>query len=261
MEYEKFLVENIFRPLGMNQTEVDDGIKILKNKADTYVRDYDKWVRAPYFNEKYSIGAGAILSSCEDLYQWFCCLRDRKLVSEDTYNRYFQVNRNDYCYGFFHSSAYGTDKYWHGGDHMGIETYMQDFFEEDLCILILSNNDAVNQYKLGNSVSDILHGIDHKNTEKIEEVPISEADSKRYCGTYLEGKIKIETRNGKFYFTRFQDNLHIELYPVGEGKFARRYSEQENPYHITIADDGIPRFFGYKKISNLEGMERSLCND
>jgi hypothetical protein len=161
-----------------------------------------------------------------------------------------QENKNTYCFGLQHSVVYGTDKYWHGGDHMGMQTYMQDFFDEDLCIIILSNNESVNQYRLGDSISDILHGIDKKLTEKMAETQMSDEDIKNYCGTYLEGKIKVEEINGKLYFTRFKGKLHIELYPVGKGKFARRYEEQVNPYNIIEGDDGIPQFFGYKKITN-----------
>jgi hypothetical protein len=252
MGYEDFLKDNIFKPLLMNDTEVDDGIRVLLNKADNYSRDYNKWVKSPYYNEKYSIGAGAIISTCEDLYKWFCCLRDRKLISEKTYGRYLQENMNTYCYGLQHSVVYGTDTYWHGGDHMGIQTYMQDFFDEDLCIIILSNNESVNQYKLGDSISDILHGIDKKITEKTAEIQISHENMKKYCGTYLERKIKVEEIDGKLYFTRFKGNLHIELYPVGNGKFARRYCEQLHPYDLTEGEDGKPQFFGYKKLINQD---------
>jgi hypothetical protein len=50
---------------------------------------------------------------------------------------------------------------------------LQDFFDEDLCIIILSNNESVNQYKLGDSISDLLHGIDKIITEKMAEIPMS----------------------------------------------------------------------------------------
>lgn len=252
MGYEEFISMHIFKPLSMYNTEVDDGIKIIKNKAENFTRDYDKWVKAPYFNEKFSIGAGAIISTCEDLYKWFLSLRDKKLITKETYNRYLQENMNAYCYGLNHSNVYGTDKYWHGGDHMGIQTYIQNYFAEDLCIIILSNNESLNQYKLGDSISDILHGIDKKITEKIAEIAMNYEDMKKYCGTYLVGKIDVEEIGGKFYFTRFNGNLHIELYPVDIGKFLRRYYEQINPYNLTEGDDGVPQFFGYKKLIKQE---------
>ncbi|MEK8131620.1 serine hydrolase domain-containing protein [Paenibacillus filicis] len=139
MSYDEFLSRNIFEPLHMAHTTVDDGDKIVDGRSFNYVIDYDHYIKAPYSNEKFSIGAGAIVSNCEDLYKWYQCLRDRKMLSREAHNRFFRENLNHYCYGLEHSYIYGTDKFSHGGDNMGITTYMQSFFDEDLCIIILSN--------------------------------------------------------------------------------------------------------------------------
>ncbi|MCG3087151.1 serine hydrolase domain-containing protein [Sporosarcina cyprini] len=247
--YEDFLRNHIFLPLDMWNTEVDDGCKPIINKASNYVRDFDKIIKAPYYNEKFSIGAGAIISNCEDLYKWYSCLRDRKLLTEKGYARFFSENLNKYCYGLEHHRCYDTDSYSHGGDHLGISTLAQYFFDEDICILILSNNEAINQYRLGTAIADIMHGVDVDAPTKHEELPLDERKLQTYCGTYLKDKIKVELHGGKLYFTRFTGNLHIEIYPVGEGKFARRYSDQMTPYSIVENENGNMSFFGYEKAS------------
>jgi hypothetical protein len=76
---------------------------------------------------------------------------------------------------------------------------------------------------------------------------LSKSSLKDYCGTYLKDKIEIELINEKLYFTRFCGNLHIEIYPVGEGVFARRYYDQINPYKITKNENNQMIFFGYAK--------------
>ncbi|WHT49807.1 hypothetical protein QNH10_10345 [Sporosarcina thermotolerans] len=124
---------------------------------------------------------------------------------------------------------------------------MQNFFEEDICIIILSNNETINQYRLGNAISDMLHHVDIAAPTKHREIPLNESQLEKYCGTYLKDKIKIEFINGKLYFTRFFGNLHIEIYPVGEGKFARRYYDQIEPYSIVENENGEMMFFGYIK--------------
>lgn len=246
-KYADFIRNHIFLPLNMMHSDVDDGSKPIFNRSSNYVKDYDVYIKSPYHNEKFSIGAGAIVSNCEDLYLWHACLRDRKMLSRKTYARFFNVNQNNYCYGLEHHHIYGTDRYSHGGDHLGVSAYMQSYFEEDICIIILSNNEAVNQYRLGNAISDILHGVDVEVPEKHQEFPMSETLLKEYCGTYLKDKIQVEFIHGKLYFTRFSGNLHIEIYPVGEGKFVRRYSDQTHPYSITRNENGEMTFFGYAK--------------
>jgi CubicO group peptidase (beta-lactamase class C family) len=244
-KYEDYLRNHLFLPLHMNNTVVDDGCKPIKNRSSNYVKDFAATIKCPYYNEKFSIGAGAIVSNCGDLYKWYTCLRDRKILSDEMYARFFNENENNYCYGLEHHHVYGTDKFSHGGDHLGISTYMQNFFDEDLCIIILSNNEAINQYRLGNAISDILHHVDVDAPVKHKEIPLDISTIKTYCGTYLQDKIEVEFLNGKLYFTRFAGNLHIEIYPVGEGKFVRRYFDQIHPYRIVEDEKGEMSFFGF----------------
>ncbi|MEK4360093.1 hypothetical protein NYE48_24020 [Paenibacillus sp. FSL M7-1455] len=183
----------------------------------------------------------------EDLTQWHACLRDRKMLSQKTYARFFNVNKNNYCYGLEHHQMYGTDRHSHGGDHLGVSAFVQHYFEEDICIIILSNNEAMNQYRLGNAVSDILHGVEVGVPGKPEEFFMGENKLKQYCGTYFKDKIQVELIHGKLYFTRFAGNLHIEIYPVDEGKFVRRHSDQIHPYNIHENEAGQMTFFGYAK--------------
>lgn len=245
--YDTFIRENIFRPLHMLNTDVDDGRKTIRNKSSNYTIDFETTTKSPYHNEKFSIGAGAIVSNSEDLHKWYACLRDRRILSGHSYARFFNKNKNSYCYGLEYHHVYGTDRYAHGGDHLGVSTYMQNFFAEDLCIIILSNNEAIDQYRLGNSISDILHHVDVANPEKHHEFPMSKKKLQEYVGAYLKDKIEIEFVNSKLYLTRFSGNLHIEIYPVGEGRFVRRYSDQTHPYVIDTNDNGIMTFFGYPK--------------
>ncbi|MFD2043051.1 serine hydrolase domain-containing protein [Ornithinibacillus salinisoli] len=245
--YEDFIRNNIFIPLNMTNSDIDDGCKTIKYRSSNYVKDLDALIKSPYHNEKFSIGAGAIISNCDDLFKWYSCLRDRKILSKKAYTRFFNENKSNYCYGLEHHHVYGTSRYSHGGDHLGIGTYMQNYFDEDICIIILSNNEAIDQYRLGNAISDILHHVDVTEPTIQEEYSLSEEQLKEYCGTYLQNKIEIELIKGKLYFTRFRGNLHIEIYPIGKGRFVRRYSDQTAPYRIDKNEIGDMTFFGYNK--------------
>jgi len=245
-----YMRDNVFAPLGMTQTETDDGCKPLADRSANYAVDLDRIVKAPYYNEKYSIGAGAVISTCADLYRWYECLRDRRLLSAQSYARFLGVNLNRYCYGLEHRHVNGTDRYSHGGDHLGIGTYVQHEFEDDLSIVILSNNEAIHQYRLGQAISELVHGGEIEAPAKHEEIPVDDSVLRDYCGVYLPNKIEIERIGGKLYFSRFAGNLHIELYPVGEGKLARRHSDQIRPYSIGRNENGVPTFFGYPRISS-----------
>lgn len=233
----------------MRQTTYDNGKEILQNKAENYLNDYGVLVRAPYTNPLFGIGAGALVANCDDLQRWYECLKNRELLSEQVCKIFFTENKNHYCYGLERHEEYGTVKYAHGGDFLGVLAYTQYFFEEDLCIIILSNTEALDQYRLGNGIAAILHNEPAQNSRRPPEVPLPPEALQRYTGTYLPGKIQIEEKNGKLYLVRVNQNIHIELYCVGEHSLMRRHEEQSVPHRLLQDGAANPSVWGYERVS------------
>ena len=238
--YAEFLCENIFLPLGMVSTVFDDGVAVHENKANNYMHDYGKTVRVPYVNNLFLTGAGALVSDCDDLQKWYECLKQGKLLSAKAYKRYFAENMNHYCYGLERHDRNGVTMYAHGGDANGIAAYTQ---------YILSNNESLNQYRLGEGVAGILYGKEPKHAVQPEEVPVSEEDLRKFTGTYLPGKIHIEMKNGTLYLVRVNQNIHIELYCIGPNTFIRRHEEQSYTHNLLPEGAEKPAVWGYELIS------------
>ena len=247
--YAEFLHENIFVPLGMTGTVFDDGMAVHENKASNYMHDYGRIVRVPYVNNLYLMGAGALVSNCDDLQKWYECLKHGKLLSPKAYKRFFAENMNHYCYGLERHDRNGVTMYAHGGDANGIAAYTQYFFEDDICIIILSNNESLNQYRLGEGIADILYGKKPKQAVKPEEVPVSEEELRKFTGTYLPGKIHIDVKDGKLYLVRVNQNIHIELYCIGPNIYIRRHEEQNYTHNLLPEDAEKPVIWGYEMIS------------
>ena len=247
--YAEFLQENIFLPLGMTNTAFDDGMALHENKAYNYMHDYGNVVRVPYVNNLFLLGAGALVSNCDDLQKWYDCLRQRKLLSAEAYQRYFAENMNHYCYGLERHDRNGVTMYAHGGDANGIAAYTQYFFEDDICIIILSNNESLNQYRMGVGIAEILYGKEPKHAERPEEVPVTEEELRKFTGTYLPGKIHIEVKNGRLYLVRVNQNIHIELYRIGPNSFIRRHEEQSYMHNLLPEGAEKPTVWGYELIS------------
>ena len=247
--YADFLHENIFSPLGMTGTVFDDGLAVHENKANNYMHDYGETIRVPYVNNLFLKGAGALVSNCGDLQKWYDCLKQRKLLSAKAYQRFFAENLDHYCYGLERHERSGKVMYAHGGDANGISAYTQYFFEDDICIIILSNNESLNQYRLGEGIACILYGKEPKHAVKPDEVPLSEEDLRRFTGTYLPGKIQMEVKNGKLYLVRVNQNIHIELYCIGPNTFIRRHEEQSYTHNLLPEGAEKPTVWGYELIS------------
>lgn len=155
---------------------------------------------------------------------------------------------NNYCYGLNRDIKSERVRYSHGGDHLGIQTYVQYYFDDDLCIMIFSNNDFNNQYRIGDAITDILFTSKADVFKKKLEIKLDEELAKKYEGVYLDKKIELCQYNEKWEFVRFNGNLHIAVYPVGNHQFACKWRDQFNPYTLTECDDGEFAFFGFKKM-------------
>lgn len=247
--YNEFLISNIFSVLGMNNSTYDNGQDIILNKANNYMRDYGVLVKVPYTNNLFSIGAGSLVTNCDDLQRWYECLKNREILSTEAYEIYFAENKNHYCYGLERYEEDGRIKYAHGGDFMGVSAYTQYYFEEDICIIIITNTESLNQYRLGNAIASIIHNVEVKNTRISDEIVLSPFELEQYTGTYLPGKIQIEQKNGKLYLVRINQNIHIEVYCVGKNCFKRRYEEQETVYNLLENGEVKPSIWGYKLLS------------
>ena len=140
-------------------------------------------------------------------------------------------------------------KYAHGGDFLGVSAYTQYYFDEDLCIIIISNTESLDQYRFGNGIATILHNGQVSFSQRPKEILMPPEELEKYTGTYLAGKIQIEQKNGKLYLVRVNQNIHIELYCVGKDRFQRRYEEQQTAYKFIAEGDSVPSIWGYQQIS------------
>lgn len=247
--YNEFLLENIFSKPGMNNTIFDNGQNIIPSKASNYMHDYGKLVRVPYTNNLYSIGAGALVTNYDDLQKWYECLKNRKILSEYAYGIYLSENKNNYCYELERYEEDRTIKYAHGGDMPGVSAYTQYYFDEDICIIVISNTESLDQYHFGNGIAAILHNKQASVSYRPEEIFLSPEELKKYTGTYLPGKIHIEQKNGKLYLVRVNQNIHIELYCVGKDSFKRRCEGQQTIHKLISEGDTKPSVWGYELIS------------
>ena len=227
----------------------DDGQNIIPNKASNYMHDYGKLVRVSYTNNLYSIGAGALVTDCDDLQKWYECLKNREILSEYAYGIYLSENKNNYCYGLERYEDGGTIKYAHGRDTLGVSAYTQYYFDEDICIIVISNTESLDQYRFGNGIAAILHNEQAPVSYRPEEIYLSPKELEKYTGTYLPGKIHIEQRNGRLYLVRVNQNIHIELYCVGKDSFKRRFEEQQTVHRLIAEGDTKPSVWGYGRMS------------
>ncbi|MCD9022569.1 serine hydrolase domain-containing protein [Cohnella silvisoli] len=242
--FKDYLEENIFAPLGMNDTVYDDGMEILQNKAYGYSMNNESVVRSEYHNPAYSIGAGGVVSTCADLYKWFLNLKNRKELGENTYLRFFKENANDHCYGLFHDIKYGKSRFYHDGAYLGIGAYMQHFFDDDLCIIVLCNYDFANYSRIGNAISDLIFTGKAHLPIKPAEVVLDEELAMKYEGVYIKDRAQLKRIDNQWKFVHL-GRVHKPIYPIGNHQFHSTWLDHS--YTLREREDGEFEFLGFRK--------------
>jgi CubicO group peptidase (beta-lactamase class C family) len=126
---------------------------------------------------------------------------------------------------------------WHNGQTGGYHAFLALRPEDDVAVVILSNQADGYTEQLGNQLYALLRGDDHEPDIVIEQpVPVAREVLERYVGSYafrgLELQVKLEPQ-GLFAKLTFQGWLR--LYPRSDTEFV--YRLPDDPL-LTFAEDG-----------------------
>ncbi|GGD84361.1 serine hydrolase domain-containing protein [Paenibacillus nasutitermitis] len=242
--FKEYLDQAIFQPLGMLDTVLDDGMELLKNKAFGYCMNGERIVRGEYHDLAYSMGAGGLVSNTADLYRWHQGLKNRALLGGDMYDRFFQENRSGYCYGLFKDHFLGKSRFQHDGAYLGIGAYMQNFFEEDSCVIVLCNYDFVNVFQVGNALSRLILGGEADIPRMPAEIVLDEELARKYEGVYIKDRVELRRVEGRWEFV-YLGRFRRPLYPTGSHQFHSTWLD--HGYTLTVCEDGGFTFLGYRK--------------
>jgi CubicO group peptidase (beta-lactamase class C family) len=143
--YEEFLKQELFEPLGMDNTSYCSNTEVVNNKVYGYNYSPDGLQQKPYLNHTWPFSAGSLCSTTEDLLTWMSALQTRKVLSEPMYQLLISPDKLNngmpvsYAKGLVNFSNFGHKEIAHGG---GIDGFLSDtryFPKEDLYIICLIN--------------------------------------------------------------------------------------------------------------------------
>ncbi|MFL6228442.1 MAG: serine hydrolase domain-containing protein [Pyrinomonadaceae bacterium] len=161
--FAQFLKQNIFTPLGMNETVAyEQGVSTVSNRAYGYSRDRRGFRRHDQSLTSSVLGDGGIYSSVRDLFKWDQALYTSKLVSRETLARAFTPASATsdqagaaYGFGWYVETYRGRRLLWHYGSTVGFRTAILRFPDERLTIIVLLNRDDADAQKLARKVADL----------------------------------------------------------------------------------------------------------
>jgi CubicO group peptidase (beta-lactamase class C family) len=217
--YADFLRENIFKPLGMKNTDYDVNSAIIKHRASGYTRGAGGIVNADYINMTIPFAAGGLYSTVEDLYLWDRAFYTEKLASKKSLEAMNTPFKDGYGYGVGIGEQYGLKVIEHGGDIEGFSTDLARFPVENATVIVLSNIDSANTAGIAKHLGGVLLS-DKVSMPSV--INVSPQVLQQYAGRYQVANnmptedISVE---GNHLNIKVSDGNEVNIVPVAKDEF------------------------------------------
>lgn len=169
MKYEDYLRENVYKPAGMSQTQVDDFYVIIPNRAEGYGRFEDGGLRnAALMDSSYKIPGGGLVSTAEDLARFAINVQNGTLIKQATFAQMTKSQQTrdgretNYGFGWFVDMREGRQpdgSFWHGGVQPGYTSDLWLLPKKRFALVILTNLEGGGRLGLGllaNQIYDVV---------------------------------------------------------------------------------------------------------
>ncbi|MCK5147007.1 beta-lactamase family protein [bacterium] len=162
--FEALLQDSLFTPLQMQNSTIDHPYRIIDNRCAAYVLNEDGHVKnAPFYDNRYKIPSGAILSTAEDMVQFGQAIINTPYLNESTKEfiftpfQYTDEEDSDTAFGWINMlDEAGRRVYGHLGGQTGSCSAIMIYPEYDLVIAWLGNRNADWSDKPVRSIADLF---------------------------------------------------------------------------------------------------------
>lgn len=138
--YAEYLRKNIFAPLGMNNTDLDDRQTIIKNRASGYYLGKDSVFRnADYTNMQILFSIGGAYSTVNDLLIWEQSFTTDKLLKAAAREEIFTPGKGNYGYGWWIDKLGNCNRMYHDGGITNFSASLQRLPDARLTVIAISN--------------------------------------------------------------------------------------------------------------------------
>lgn len=218
-----YIAENIFKPLGMNSSQVlTDYSNIVKNLAGSYSPNGHGYNKNN--DELTAWGSSSIVTTVEDLSKWVINFQQSLDKHDPVYLRMIETDvlnnkqKNNYAYGLEIRDDNGVTNIQHTGGWAGFRTIISNYPDEKLSIILLSNHGNFDSFGGANAVARLFlkdklkGGPTRPDINGLPTIKVDSAILKKYTGTYQLGT--------GWYVTFTLEDGKLMVQANGEDKFA-----------------------------------------
>jgi len=154
--FHEFLHDSIFVPLGMSNTVAyRDGETTVTNRSYGYTVSEEGVEFSDQSAWSAVLGDGGVYSSVVDLFKWDQALYENGLISADLRQQSWTPGLEDYGFGFRIDEYNGHKRYHHSGSTSGFRNFMQQFPDDRLTVIVLTNRADPDVAPLAEKIADL----------------------------------------------------------------------------------------------------------
>jgi CubicO group peptidase (beta-lactamase class C family) len=219
--YEKFVDENVFMPLAMNDSGYDSTQSIILRRAAGYGPGPKGPVNARYVDMTVPYAAGALYSTTEDLLRWQRSLFGGKALSKPSLKKMTTPAKSDYAFGLEVSRRSGRSVIQHGGSINGFSSRLAYFPDGQVTVIALSNLRGSGADSVVEKLGALAHGETVILQSERQEITVPADVLKRYVGTYAisAGTNVMITLDGEHLFAQISGQPRLQLFAQSETSF------------------------------------------
>lgn len=236
------LNSRIIGKIGLSNTYLETSEKEYSKRNFSYNFDGENWSKEKETNPSFTLSAGGMVSTANDLSKLMKNLFDGNLVSKNSLEQMEKTNSKTWIgYGLFKAPFYKKMGYGHSGRVDEFHSFTGYFPEDNLSIAILSNGGNI-------KLNEVVLGIASKYYEKKYNYPDfttfkseKATPTENYVGEYkaqLAGIITV----GRFQITQAGKD-HLFVMELGKGG---------NSEKALLERKGENAFYGRKFNSNFD---------
>jgi CubicO group peptidase (beta-lactamase class C family) len=239
ISYADFMMQNIWKPLGMDHTQISASINPPRDSEINADNFYDP--------------DGGIYSTAGDLFRFAQALQTNKLVNRESVEEAFSRPRlndgsnGDYGFGWYILETPESKSAGHWGGGEWVKAYLELYLTEEKTLIMLTVHSTSYADKTYRAIRNIWEGKPYELPAKISAYNIDPELYKEYVGSYLTpnmGLLHVSIENQKLYLRPNPIPGKEELIPSSDSTFY--FSNQDLQWQFYRDGSGEVIGFGIK---------------
>lgn len=233
-DYDDYLQEHIFGPLGLSGSSYCHESTIIPDRAQGYRRDDGEILNDAAISMNTPGAAGALCSTVGDLMAWQDAFNHGRVVSAHSRQQMIAPavlndgSATSYGYGLGIGDLDGHAMIAHGGGINGFNTQLSYFPDDDVTVVVLANTEGSNPGRVARDIARLVLGTEAPD---VLDLTLSQTELAVYAGTYRVDDVEIEV-------TAAEDGLHVQA----PGLSSRLLAQGDHGFRLAADADVLVTF-------------------